>query len=76
MWGLPCLDLICAHIEFSRPFPVFLVHPRWLVKKPFTPFLMLIVPDVDNWDDEVSVDVQMDESGPEPEDNNEVQDSR
>jgi hypothetical protein len=35
---------------------------------------MLTFPDVDNWDEEVSVDAQMEESGPEPEDDDEVQD--
>jgi hypothetical protein len=74
MWGLPCPHLMCVHIKFSRRFPIFLVHPRWPVKEPVTPFQMLTFPDVDNWDEEVSVDAQMEESGPEPEDDDEVQD--
>jgi hypothetical protein len=35
---------------------------------------MLTLPKVDKWDGEVSVDAQMEESGPEPEDDDEVQD--
>jgi hypothetical protein len=74
MWALPCPHLICAHIMFSRHFPVFFVHPRWLAKESVTRFPMLTFPDVDNCDEEVSMDAQMEESGPDPEDDNEVQD--
>jgi hypothetical protein len=74
MSGLPYPHLICAHIQFSRLFPVFLVHPRWLVKEPVTLFPMLTFPDVDNWDEEVSVAAHMEESGREPEDDDDVQD--
>jgi hypothetical protein len=34
---------------------------------------MLTFLDVDNWDEEVSVDAQIEESGPDPEDSDEVQ---
>jgi hypothetical protein len=74
MWSLPCPHVRCAHIKFSWLFPVFLVHPRWLVKEPVTPFPMLTFPEIDNWDEEVPVDAQMEESGPDPEDDDEVQD--
>jgi hypothetical protein len=74
MWGVPCPHLICAHVKFPRLFPIFLVHRRWLVKESVSPFPMLTFPDVDNWDEEVSVDVQMEESGPDPEDDDEAQD--
>jgi hypothetical protein len=35
---------------------------------------MLTFPEVDNWDEDVSVDAHMEESGPKPEDDDDIQD--